>query len=162
MDTSTASTHTRLMGRAIAICRDGIAAGQTPFGCVIARDGKIVATAHNTVWRDTDITAHAEINAIRAACRALDTVELTGCDLYTTCEPCPMCLAASHWARIRTVYFGATINDAAAAGFHELHLPAAELARRGGSPLIVVDGIERDTCRALFETWQKRPGARSY
>lgn len=162
MDTSTASTHTRLMGRAIAICRDGIAAGQTPFGCVIARDGKIVAAAHNTVWRDTDITAHAEINAIRAACRALATVDLTGCDLYTTCEPCPMCLAASHWARIDTVYFGATINDAAAAGFHELALPAQELVRQGNSPLRVVGPLLREECVALFGEWRRRPDARSY
>ncbi len=162
MDSSTASVHTRLMGRAIAACRDSIAAGQTPFGCVIARNGEVVASAHNTVWQDTDITAHAEINAIRSACRALATIDLTGCDLYTTCEPCPMCLAASHWARIRTLYFGATIADAAAAGFHELHLPAAELARLGGSPLVVVEGIERAACRALFKAWQKGPGARSY
>jgi len=156
------SLHARLMGRAIAVCRDGIGVGQTPFGCVIACDGEVVAAAHNTVWHDTDITAHAEINAIRAACRVLATVDLTGCDLYTTCEPCPMCLAASHWARIRVLYFGATIADAAAAGFHELHLPAAELARRGGSPLEVVDDIEREACCALFEEWRNGPGARSY
>jgi len=158
----TTPIHARLMGHAIAVCREGIGAGQTPFGCAIARNGEVVAAAHNTVWLDTDITAHAEINAIRAACRTLATVDLTGCDLYTTCEPCPMCLAASHWARIRTLYFGATIGDAASAGFHELHLPAAELARQGGSPLVVVDGIERDACRALFKEWLNGPGARSY
>ena len=162
MNPTTPATHARLMGEAIAIGRTGIQAGQTPFGCAIARAGELVATAHNTVWLDTDITAHAEINAIRAACRALSTVDLTGCDLYTTCEPCPMCLAASHWARIRTVYFGATIADAEHAGFHELHLAAAELARLGHSPLIVVGGIDRTACSALFSEWQHGPRARSY
>jgi len=158
----TDADHARLMGHAIAICRRGIEGGQTPFGCTIARDGEVVASAHNTVWLDTDVTAHAEVNTIRAACRELATIDLTGCDLYTTCEPCPMCLAASHWARIRTVYYGATIADAAGAGFHELHLPAAELVRLGGSPLVVVGAIERDACRALFDAWQQGPGARSY
>ncbi len=154
--------HHRLMGAAIAACRKGIEVGQTPFGCAIAREGEVVVATHNTVWHDTDITAHAEINAIRAACRQLGTIDLSGCDLYTTCEPCPMCLAASHWARIRAVYFGATIADAEAAGFHELRVGAEALARLGGSPLMVVGGIERDACRALFEAWRRRPRARSY
>ncbi|RMF85181.1 MAG: nucleoside deaminase [Nitrospirae bacterium] len=150
------------MAAAIAAAREGIATGQTPFGCAVVRAGEVVAAAHNTVWRDTDITAHAEVNGLRAACRSLGTIDLSGCDLYTTCEPCPMCLAAAHWARIRTVYFGATIADAAAAGFHELRVPAAELARLGGSPLAVVGGIEPEACRALFREWQASGRARGY
>jgi tRNA(Arg) A34 adenosine deaminase TadA len=150
------------MQHAIHACRQGIAQGQTPFGCAIVTGGRLVAATHNTVWRDVDITAHAEINAIRATCHELGRVDLAGCDLYTTCEPCPMCLAASHWARIDTIYFGATIADAAAAGFHELVLPAQELATRGGSPLRVIGAVRHDECVALFEEWRRRPDARTY
>jgi guanine deaminase len=151
-----------MMGEAIDACRQGIADGQTPFGCAIAHHGRVVVAAHNTVWRDLDITAHAEINALRAACHALGRVDLSGCDLYTTCEPCPMCLAASHWARIVTVYFGATIADARAAGFNELALPAQELVTRGGSPVRVIGGVLHDECVALFDEWRRGPEARTY
>lgn len=150
------------MHHAIAACRQGIAAGQTPFGCAIVAEGRLIVAAHNTVWRDLDITAHAEINAIRAACRALGRVDLSGCDLYTTCEPCPMCLAASHWARIDTLYFGATIADAQAAGFHELALPAQELVTRGHSPLRVAGPVLQAECAALFTEWRQRPDAQAY
>jgi len=151
-----------MMLRAIDACRQGIAQGQTPFGCAIVTDGRVIAAAHNTVWRDLDITAHAEINAIRAACRALGRVDLAGCDLYATCEPCPMCLAASHWARTDTVYFGATIADARAAGFNELTLPAQEIVNRGNSPVRVIGAVLHDECAALFEEWRRRPDARTY
>lgn len=151
-----------MIHRAIDACRQGIAQGQTPFGCAIVKEGRVIAAAHNTVWRDLDITAHAEINAIRAACRELGRVDLAGCDLYTTCEPCPMCLAASHWARIDTLYFGATIADAQAAGFNELDLAARRMVELGGSALRVVGPVLRDECAALFDEWQRRPNARSY
>jgi len=151
-----------MMHHAIDACRQGIAQGQTPFGCAIVKEGRVIAAAHNTVWRDLDITAHAEINAIRAACRELGRVDLAGCDLYTTCEPCPMCLAASHWARIDTLYFGATIADAQAAGFNELDLAARRMVELGGSALRVVGPVLRDECAALFDEWQRRPNARSY
>ena len=150
------------MHHAIDACRRGIALGQTPFGCTIVHQGRVITTAHNTVWRDLDITAHAEINALRAACRALGRIDLSGCELYTTCEPCPMCLAAGHWARLDTVYFGATIADAQAAGFNELALPAQEMVTRGGSRLRVVGPVLRAECAALFDEWCRRPDARSY
>jgi guanine deaminase len=150
------------MQRAIDACRRGIAQGQTPFGCTIAHRGRLIVAAHNTVWGDTDITAHAEINAIRAACRELGRIDLSGCDLYTTCEPCPMCLAACHWARIATIYFGATIADAQAAGFNELTLPAQELVTRGNSPLRVVGPVLQAECTGLFEEWHRRADARAY
>src|SRR5262245_26288487 len=105
------------MHQAVAKAREGIAAGQTPFGAVIVRDGQVLASAHNTVWRDTDPTAHAEVNAIRQAAAALGVVKLIGATLYTTCEPCPMCLSAIHWAKIQRCVFGASIADATAAGF---------------------------------------------
>jgi guanine deaminase len=148
-------TDADFMRRAVEKTREGIAAGQTPFGAVIVRDGHLVAAAHNTVWRDTDPTAHAEVNAIRLAAAALGSIDLAGCVMYATCEPCPMCLAAVHWAKIDRVAYGASIADAAAAGFSELRLPAEELARLGGSPLRVEGGLLAEECRALFHLWRE-------
>lgn len=148
-------TEADFMRRAIDTTREGIAAGQSPFGSVIVKDGAIVAATHNTLWRDTDPTAHAEVNCLRAAAKALKSVDLSGCTLYSTCEPCPMCLAAIHWAKVDRVVFGATIADADAAGFSELHVSAADLARMGGSPLVVEDGLLREECAALFDEWKR-------
>jgi tRNA(Arg) A34 adenosine deaminase TadA len=142
------------MRLAIAKCRAGIAAGQSPFGAAVVRDGRLVVAAHNTVWRDTDPTAHAEVNATREAASVLHTIMLHGCTMYTTCEPCPMCLAAIHWAKFDRVVYGATIADAEAAGFSELRIPARELAARGGSRLIVEGDICRAECWALFDEWK--------
>ena len=133
---------------------EGIAAGQTPFGSVIVSGETVVAVAHNTVWRDGDPTAHAEINALRQAARALRRINLSGCTLYSTCEPCPMCLAASHWAKIDRIVYGATIADAQAAGFCELCVPAVQLAQLGGSHLRVETGPLRQECTELFARWR--------
>jgi tRNA(Arg) A34 adenosine deaminase TadA len=106
--------------RAIALATENVLSGSGgPFGAVIVRDGQIVAEAVNTVTATLDPTAHAEVNAIRAAAKALDSFTLSGCQLYTSCEPCPMCFAASHWARMDAVYFGASAADAARAGFDD-------------------------------------------
>ena len=153
------------MRLAIDEARQGIAAGQSPFGCAVARprDSRFpLATAHNTVVASVDITAHAEINALRQACRAAGDIFLSGAVVATTCEPCPMCLAALHWARVETVYYGATIADADAAGFNELKIPAQELIRRGGGTLQLVPGVLADECRQLFALWQASPDRRAY
>jgi tRNA(Arg) A34 adenosine deaminase TadA len=142
------------MRLAIQKTREGIAAGQSPFGSVIVQGGQVIAATHNTVWRDGDPTAHAEVNCIRQAARELKTIALQGCTLYSTTEPCPMCLSAIHWAKIERVVFGATIADAAAAGFHELYVPAKDLANMGQSLLRVEDGLLRDECAALFAEWR--------
>jgi guanine deaminase len=147
---------------AIRAAREGIAAGQSPFGSVIIRDGAVIAASHNTVWRDTDPTAHAEVNNIRAAARALGSINLAGCTLYTTCEPCPMCLSAIHWAKIDRVVYGAAITDAAAAGFSELRVAASELARLGRSPLLVEGGLLVEECRALFEEFRRVSAGKTY
>jgi tRNA(Arg) A34 adenosine deaminase TadA len=152
----------RLMTLAIEAAREGVEAGQSPFGCAIASEESVLAVAHNQVLETTDITCHAEINALRQACRATGRIHFDGCTVATTCEPCPMCMAALHWARVRTVYFGATIADAAAAGFNELHLSAADLLRLGGSSVELVAGVLAPECRALFRDWSSRPSARSY
>src|SRR3972149_11137296 len=109
---------TELMQLAIDKCREGLAAGQSPFGCAIARDGQLLACPHNPVALTTDITAHAEVNAIREACRHVGDIFLEGAIVATTCEPCPMCVSALHWARVETGDYGATIADAEAAGVH--------------------------------------------
>lgn len=155
-------TETDFMRLAIEKTREGIAAGQSPFGAVIVRGGAVVAATHNTVWQTTDPTAHAEVNCIRAAATALKTIALDGCTLYSTTEPCPMCLSAIHWAKIGRVVFGATITDAVAAGFAELLVGAKDLAALGRSPLKVESGLLRAECAALFAEWQAAGKCRAY
>jgi len=150
------------MRRAIAVADEGIEAGQTPFGACIVRDGRVVAAAHNAVWAETDITAHAEIVALRQACRVLATIDLSGCDVYSTCEPCPMCFAACHWARVSRIVFGARIADAAAAGFHEMPIANVRMKALGGSDVAVVADVLRDQCQALFARWADRRDRRTY
>lgn len=109
-----------LMLRAIELAeRNAFSVTGGPFGAVVVKDGKVIAEASNTVTVDNDPTAHAEVNAIRKACTALGTFDLSGCELYTSCEPCPMCLAACYWAHIDKVYYAADREDAAAAGFDD-------------------------------------------
>lgn len=145
------------MQLAVDKCRQGLAAGQSPFGCAIAmnRGGadELVACAHNTVVLTTDITAHAEVNALREGCRHTGGIFLEGGVVATTCEPCPMCMAALHWARVETVYYGASIADAEKAGFNELQLPAADLLKAGGSHVKLVGGVLVEPCRKLFDEW---------
>ncbi len=143
------------MRLAIAKTREGIAAGQSPFGAILVKDGAVVVATHNTVWRDTDPTAHAEVNCLRRAATALGTIDLKGSTLYSTCEPCPMCLAAIHWAKVDRVVFGATIDDSAEAGFGELHVAAGSLAEQGRSPLVVEGGLLREECVGLFAEWKQ-------
>jgi tRNA(Arg) A34 adenosine deaminase TadA len=151
------------MRLAIEKAKEGIAAGQSPFGAVLVRDARlVVAAAHNTVWRDTDPTAHAEVNAIRKAATRLGRIDLRDCTMFSTCEPCPMCLAATHWSKIERVVYGATIADAAAAGFSELQVGARPLATMGQSPLRVESGLLAAECRALFELWEKTALSKSY
>ncbi len=146
------------MRLAIEKTRKGIANGQSPFGCCIVKDGQMVSCEHNIVWASTDITAHAEVNALRVACKNLGSIDLSGCTLYSTCEPCPMCFAASHWARIKTIVYGATIADAHKAGFHELTISCIDMKRMGKSEVIVESGLLQSECAALFEEWKQARG----
>src|SRR5688572_2969421 len=108
------------MQAAIAEALSGVAAGRGgPFGCVVVKDGQIVGRGCNSVISTNDPTAHAEVLAIRDACSRRGTFHLTGCELYASCEPCPMCLAAIYWSRIDRYYFACTAADAAAAGFSD-------------------------------------------
>lgn len=151
----------RFMMLAIEEARAGIATGQSPFGAVIVRSGEVVARGHNHVWSWTDPSAHAEVVCIREAGRVLRAIDFAGCEMYTTCEPCPMCAAAIHWANLDSVSFGARIEDADRAGFRELALPIERLYEIGGSRVRVHAEVLRAECAALFTEWT-RAGGRAY
>lgn len=146
------------MELAIEKARAGIAAGQSPFGACIVRGRDVVSCEHNVVWQSTDSTAHAEVHAIRAACAKLGSIDLSGCTIYSTCEPCPMCFGACHWAHLSRVVYGASIADAAAIGFRELSIPNETMKELGGSPLQLTGGFMAAECRALFSEWKQRGG----
>lgn len=116
---STTMTSEELMRKAIELAEENVTNGGGPFGAVIARDGKIVATGVNRVTANHDPTAHAEVSAIRAACKELGTFDLSGCEIYTSCEPCPMCLGAIYWAHIDRMYYGNDKTDAKRIGFDD-------------------------------------------
>ena len=142
--------------------REGIRSGQTPFGACIVKGAEIIACEHNRVWETTDITAHAEVTAIREACRKLGTVDLSGCTIYSTTEPCPMCFSAIHWARIGKIVFGTSIQDAADAGFNELAISNQELKKNGCSHIQITAGFMRDENLELFREFAARPGKKTY
>jgi tRNA(Arg) A34 adenosine deaminase TadA len=123
-----------------------------PFAAVIVRDGKIVGEGVNTVTTSHDPTAHGEVNAIRAAAKALGTFSLAGCELYTSCEPCPMCLAASYWARLDAIYYGANAADAARAGFDDAHL-YEELRKEHDARSLPSTQLLGDEAWASFQAW---------
>lgn len=143
---------------ALDACRAGIERGQSPFGAVIVRQGQILSATHNHVRLTTDATAHAEVHAIREACRRVGDIHLAGSTIYATTEPCPMCFTAIHWARIDRIVFAARIADAAAAGFNELPIDNATLKRLGGSRVELTPELLRVEAVALFELWRQRLG----
>ncbi len=152
----------QFMKVAIAKADEGIRRGQTPFGSCIVKGGNIVCAEHNVVWATTDITAHAEVNAIRKACSALSTIDLTGCTLYSSCEPCPMCFSAIHWANFDRVVFGARIADAQRAGFNELTISAEQMKSIGQSRVELTADVCRSEAAELFQRWLARQDRRVY
>ena len=155
--------HTGLMYQAIDVAKKGIAAGQSPFGAVIAtKAGEVVLAVHNLVRADCDSTAHAEIVAIRGACAKLRRVDLSGHLIVSTCEPCPMCAAAIHWSRLDAVIYGATIEDACAARFNELSFKMKALYSQGASTVRVHSLVLRDECKKLFGLWKEGPNPNPY
>ncbi len=146
----------RFMRLAIARATEGVTQGQTPFGACIIRDDEVMACEHNAVWETVDCTAHAEVQAIRAACLKLNTIDLSGCEIYSTCEPCPMCFSACHWAKLDRIISGAHVADALKAGFRELTVSNATLKRQGGSPIALVSGFMREECLQVFRLFSER------
>ena len=132
-----------------------------PFGACIVKGNKVLAIARNSVLA-YDATCHAEINAIRRASAKMRTFDLSGCVIYSTTEPCPMCFAAIHWARIDTVIFGTTISDAQKIGFNELRISNRTLKKIGRSRIKIYPGILREECFALLRKWDALDKKRFY
>lgn len=145
------------MRRAIALAEEALHADRGgPFGAVVVRNGAVVGEGVNLVISSHDPTAHAEIVAIRAACKALDSFSLAGCDIYTSCEPCPMCLAAIYWARIGHVYYANARTDAARIGFDDDHI-YREVALPPEARSLPMTRMLAGEAAAAFEEWLRKP-----
>jgi tRNA(Arg) A34 adenosine deaminase TadA len=145
------------MRRAIALSAEKMRAGLGgPFGALIARDGKIVAEGFNQVTSNNDPTAHAEVVAIRAACRQLGSFSLQGCEMYTSCEPCPMCLGAIYWARLDRVYYANTRSDAAVIGFDDDHI-YREFDKPIDGRAVPFIQLGSEEARQIFQEWLEKP-----
>ncbi|MBC7647233.1 MAG: nucleoside deaminase [Pseudopedobacter sp.] len=143
------------MAEAAQIALENVQSGAGgPFGAVIVKDGQIVARGRNSVTTSNDPTAHAEVSAIREAARVLGTFNLEGCEIYTSCEPCPMCLGAIYWARLEKVYYGCTQQDAAAIGFDDQFI-YEEIARAKGERKLEFAPLGREESLKAFEAWTK-------
>ena len=150
------------MQQAIDLATENVLSGRGgPFGAVIVRDGDVVAVGSNLVTVSNDPTAHAEVVAIRNACNTLGTFALTGCEIYTSCEPCPMCLAAVYWARLGAIYFGNTAADAAAAGFDDAFL-YDEIKLPHHQRSIPTINLLRDQALSSFNAWRDYAGRIDY
>ena len=155
-------TDAELMQRALEIARQGMLGGKGgPFGCVVARDGVVIGEGCNEVTSTNDPTAHAEVVAIRAACREISSFQLDGCRIYTSCEPCPMCLGAIYWARPEKLFYAGTRQDAADAGFDD-EMIYEELALPPRERRITALNLMRDSSQALFREWMELPDKITY
>jgi len=145
--------HERFMQRAIALATENVRTGRGgPFGCVVVKDGEIVAEGMNLVTSTNDPTAHGEVVAIRRACEKLGTFSLEGCEVYTSCEPCPMCLAALYWSRCAVIYYGNTAADAAAVGFDDSFL-YDEVKKPLDQRAIPIRQLLHDEALESFRAW---------
>ena len=150
------------MARAIQLSIENVQSGRGgPFGAVIVREGAIVAESSNQVTATNDPTAHAEVLAIRAACKVLGTFELESCEIYTSCEPCPMCLGAIYWARLSRVYFANAGADASRVGFDDSFI-YSEIAQPVSRRKIPMIQMMRDQALAAFRAWENKPNKIEY
>jgi guanine deaminase len=149
------------MRRAIALALENVRSGGGPFAAIVVRGDRVIAEGANRVTASNDPTAHAEIVAIREACRALNHFQLDGCDLYTTCEPCPMCLGAIYWARPARVFFAGTAADAAGAGFDDAFI-YNELTHPPQARRIPMTQMLRDESLAIFSAWKHQENKKPY
>ena len=154
-------TKEELMRRAIELSENSVKNGGGPFGAVIAKDGIIIAEGSNSVTIDKDPTAHAEVNTIRQACRKLKTFNLEGCEIYTSCEPCPMCLGAIYWAHLDRIYYGNDRKDAAKIGFDDEFI-YEEIDRKieyRKKPMVM---LLRDEALGAFRMWEENTEKTKY
>jgi tRNA(Arg) A34 adenosine deaminase TadA len=158
----TGEPNLEFLRRAIALATENVTYGRGgPFAALIVRDGRIIAEGVNIVTATNDPTAHGEVTAIRAACKALNTFTLAGCELYTSCEPCPMCLAASHWARLDAIFFAAGAEDAARAGFDDAYL-YSEFRKAPAERSLPARQYLRDEAWESFAAWIVSPNRIEY
>lgn len=150
------------MRRAIALAEQNVAGnGGGPFGSVVVHDGRIIGEGVNLVTDSHDPTAHAEVVAIRAACSELGSFSLAGCEIYASCEPCPMCLSAIYWARIERIFYGNTKTDAAAIGFDDDHI-YREIALPVSERAIPTKRLLTDEAIAAFHAWENSDNKTAY
>ncbi len=149
------------MRKAISLAKESVRSGGGPFGAVIVRDGTIIAEAANSVVTDNDPTAHAEVKAIREACRSLGTYNLSGAAIYTSCEPCPMCLGAIYWANISRIFYGCTRSDARQINFADDFI-YEELTKPLDERNIPITPLLQDDARQIFRLWQDKPDKIKY
>ena len=154
-------THEQLIGRAIRLSVENVAQGGGPFGAVVARGGEIVAEGVNRVTALNDPTAHAEVQAIRLAAQRLGRFDLSDCELYASCEPCPMCLGAIYWARLSRLYYAATQHDAAAAGFDDA-LIYREMALAPSLRRLPTASLSREEALEAFRRWREQADRIAY
>ncbi len=157
------SPHPEFMRQALADVRapwPAIEGG--PFGACVVRGQEVLAVAHSTVLQDRDPTCHAEVNAIRRAARKLQSYDLSGCEIYSTTEPCPMCFAAIHWARLDRLIYGTSITEAARLGFNEMPISNLQMQALSRSPVAIYAGFLREECRQLLTEWARLPGRQVY
>lgn len=145
----------KYMRKAIAVSKKSVQNGGGPFGAVVVKDGEIVAYSNNRVTMDNDPTAHAEVMAIRKACKKLKTFDLSGCELYASCEPCPMCLSAMYWAHIDRYYYANQKEDAKAIGFDDQFI-YEELDKPAGKRSMPREQILRDEAMEVFRMWTEK------
>lgn len=156
------ATKERFLRRAIEVAYETFQSGRgRPFGAVVVKDGEIVAEGHNQVTTANDPTAHAEVVAIREACRALGTFNLEGCEIYASCEPCPMCLSAIYWARLGRIYYANSRLDAAGIGFDDEHI-YVEVAKPIEDREIPTIRLMAEEALGVFEEWDTMPGKVRY
>jgi tRNA(Arg) A34 adenosine deaminase TadA len=152
----------RWMSEAVALARAAMTEeGGGPFGSVIVCENRIVGRGQNQVTRQLDPTAHAEVMAIRDACRALGRFELRGCEIYTSCEPCPMCLSAIYWARLDRIFYACTRRDAAASGFDDDFI-YREIPREISARSVPMKQLSRDNALCVFQEWQSKKDKTPY
>lgn len=149
------------MQEALRLAEENVQAGGGPFGAVVVREGDILARGANRVTPDADPTAHAEIVAIRRACRAVEDFSLKGCALYASCEPCPMCLGAVYWARLDALYYAATQEDAARAGFDDAFI-YEEVAQPPAERRLRTERVLAEEGRRPLEAWAAHEGRVEY
>lgn len=155
------SSPEAFMREAIKLSAESVRSGGGPFGAVIVRDGEIIARGENRVTVCNDPTAHAEVSAIREAAARLGTYDLSGCEIYSSCEPCPMCLGAIYWARLDKLYYAGTRADAANVGFDDAHI-YEELPLEPSQRELPTETLLREEAQRVFEAWTEKADKKEY